>query len=70
MTQAHPAPSTQLLNEHPETAWFKTAVFYEVLVRAFYDSDGNGTGDFRGPDREGSTIWRGWASTASGCRRS
>ncbi|MBS7546931.1 maltose alpha-D-glucosyltransferase [Dietzia massiliensis] len=28
--------------------WYKTAVFYEVLVRAFYDSDGNGTGDLRG----------------------
>ena len=28
--------------------WYKSAVFYEVLVRAFYDSDGNGTGDLRG----------------------
>ena len=28
--------------------WFKKAVFYEVLVRAFSDSDGNGTGDLRG----------------------
>ena len=24
--------------------WYKSAVFYEVLVRAFYDSDGNGKG--------------------------
>ena len=28
--------------------WFKDAVFYEVHVKAFADSDGDGTGDFRG----------------------
>ncbi|MGH3745915.1 MAG: maltose alpha-D-glucosyltransferase [Micromonosporaceae bacterium] len=28
--------------------WFKRAVFYEVLVRAFHDSTANGTGDLRG----------------------
>ena len=28
--------------------WFKTAVFYEVLVRSFRDSDGDGIGDFKG----------------------
>ena len=28
--------------------WFKTAVFYEVLVRAFGDSSGSGQGDFSG----------------------
>jgi maltose alpha-D-glucosyltransferase/alpha-amylase len=28
--------------------WFKGAVFYEVLVRAFRDSNGDGTGDLRG----------------------
>jgi len=28
--------------------WFKTAVFYEVLVRSFSDSDGDGVGDFKG----------------------
>jgi maltose alpha-D-glucosyltransferase / alpha-amylase len=28
--------------------WYKRAVFYEVLVRAFHDHDGNGTGDLIG----------------------
>ena len=28
--------------------WFKRAVFYEVLVRSFQDSDGDGTGDLQG----------------------
>ena len=32
--------------EQPD--WFKSAVFYEVLVRSFKDSDGDGVGDFRG----------------------
>ena len=28
--------------------WYKRAVFYEVLIRGFYDSNGDGTGDIRG----------------------
>lgn len=28
--------------------WFKDAVFYEVYVRGFFDSDADGIGDFRG----------------------
>ena len=28
--------------------WFKDAVIYEVPVRAFYDANGDGVGDFRG----------------------
>ncbi len=28
--------------------WFKRAVFYEVLVRSFQDSNGDGVGDLRG----------------------
>lgn len=29
-------------------AWWQDAVFYEVFVRSFYDSDGNGIGDLKG----------------------
>jgi maltose alpha-D-glucosyltransferase/alpha-amylase len=32
----------------PEPFWYKSGVIYEVHVRAFYDSDGDGVGDFRG----------------------
>src|SRR5690242_6357840 len=28
--------------------WYKDAIFYEVYVRGFFDSDGDGVGDFRG----------------------
>jgi len=28
--------------------WYRTAVFYEVMVRSFHDSDGDGIGDLRG----------------------
>jgi len=31
-----------------KTLWYKDAVFYEVYVRAFYDSNGDGHGDLRG----------------------
>ncbi|NLW98710.1 MAG: maltose alpha-D-glucosyltransferase [Actinomycetales bacterium] len=31
-----------------DTEWYKTAVFYEVLVRAFSDTTGSGNGDFQG----------------------
>ena len=31
-----------------EPLWFKTAVFYEIHLRGFYDGDGDGSGDFRG----------------------
>jgi maltose alpha-D-glucosyltransferase/alpha-amylase len=31
-----------------EALWYKDAVIYELHVRAFFDSDGNGSGDFRG----------------------
>jgi maltose alpha-D-glucosyltransferase/alpha-amylase len=44
--QAGDFRSAQQAPSNPE--WFKGAVFYEVLVRAFADSNGDGTGDLRG----------------------
>ncbi|HET8859964.1 alpha-amylase family glycosyl hydrolase [Marivirga sp.] len=31
-----------------DTYWWNEAVFYEIFVRSFYDSDGDGIGDFQG----------------------
>jgi len=31
-----------------EPFWYKSGVIYQVHVRAFFDADGDGTGDFRG----------------------
>jgi maltose alpha-D-glucosyltransferase / alpha-amylase len=28
--------------------WYKSAIFYEVLIRGFHDSNNDGTGDFKG----------------------
>lgn len=36
---------TITVNDHD---WYKDAIFYEIYVRGFYDSDGDGVGDFRG----------------------
>jgi len=35
-------------NDWQPAEWAKEAVFYEVFVRSFYDSDGDGIGDFNG----------------------
>ena len=32
----------------PNPVWYKTAVFYELYVRSFFDSNADGYGDFRG----------------------
>ena len=41
-------PFPDQVEDRAQPDWFKTAVFYEVLVRSFKDSDGDGMGDFRG----------------------
>ncbi|MGH8906563.1 MAG: maltose alpha-D-glucosyltransferase [Egibacteraceae bacterium] len=32
----------------PDPLWYKSAIFYEVSIRGFFDSTGDGTGDIRG----------------------
>ncbi|OKL53598.1 maltose alpha-D-glucosyltransferase [Bowdeniella nasicola] len=46
------------MSDDPE--WFRTAVFYEVLLRGFADADGDGTGDLKGlTDRLDYLQWLG-----------
>ncbi len=56
-----PEPQTTILTLMPaanrnregldrDPFWYKSGVIYEVHVRAFYDANGDGSGDFRGPD--------------------
>ena len=41
-----PEPSPTGLSDDPH--WYRTAVFYEVMLRCFSDSSGNGIGNLRG----------------------
>ncbi len=36
------------LKAQDQTFWWNDQIFYEIFVRSFYDSDGNGKGDFKG----------------------
>jgi maltose alpha-D-glucosyltransferase/alpha-amylase len=51
MTEVVERDSTEFTSARPPSdrhEWFKRAVFYEVLVRAFKDSNGDGIGDLPG----------------------
>jgi maltose alpha-D-glucosyltransferase/alpha-amylase len=41
-----PQAARQWFESNP--LWFKTATFYEIHLRGFYDGDADGSGDFRG----------------------
>lgn len=51
-TESSPIPSETAEVTSPPTAagtnWWDEAVFYEIFVRSFKDSDGDGIGDFQG----------------------
>jgi maltose alpha-D-glucosyltransferase/alpha-amylase len=39
---------TPIRPDQPEPQWYRRAVFYEILVRGFYDANDDGAGDLRG----------------------
>src|SRR5437870_2962615 len=41
-------PETRAAPEELDPLWYKSAIIYEVPVRAFFDSNADGVGDFRG----------------------
>ncbi len=43
-----PIPDPFSFDRPRDPQWYKHALFYEVLVRGFHDSNGDGTGDLRG----------------------
>ncbi len=43
-----PSPSQTNTSVPAVRPWWKDAVFYEIFVRSFYDSNGDGIGDFNG----------------------
>ena len=53
MTEHHEAIADSFATDQPrDPEWYKRAVFYEVLVRGFQDSNGDGTGDLTRPDHQ------------------
>ncbi|MCX6056842.1 MAG: alpha-amylase family glycosyl hydrolase [Chloroflexi bacterium] len=42
------APTVAAVPKSAPANWWNKAVFYEIFVRSFYDTDGNGIGDFNG----------------------
>lgn len=42
------APAALAQTDSPDTFWWNDRVFYQLFVRSFYDSDGDGIGDFQG----------------------
>jgi glycosidase len=45
---ASPTPPATPTPQAVQLPWWRDSIFYEIFVRSFYDTDGNGIGDFNG----------------------
>jgi maltose alpha-D-glucosyltransferase / alpha-amylase len=45
-------PRRKRLNSHKDALWYKDAIIYQVHVRTFHDSNGDGIGDFLGLEQK------------------
>ena len=73
MTRGSPKAARQraaIASAADDPLWYKDAIIYELHVRAFFDSDGDGIGRLPGPDREARLPRTTSASPPSGCCRS
>ena len=52
-----------------DDGWFRDAVFYEVFVRSFFDSNGDGIGDLNGLTAKLDYLNDGNPATARRCAR-
>ncbi|HOT53599.1 MAG TPA: alpha-amylase family glycosyl hydrolase [Anaerolineaceae bacterium] len=46
--ESAPSPTAQSAQAEDVSGWWNDVVFYEIFVRSFKDSDGDGIGDFQG----------------------
>ena len=53
---ARSAGRSSITTETDDPRWFRRAVFYEILVRGFFDANDDGTGDLPGHHRPSSTT--------------
>lgn len=57
-------PNTQAPQTKGATYWWNKAVFYEIFVRSFYDSNGDGIGDLKGIEQKLDYIQNDLGATA------
>ncbi len=61
------AAAQQAVTAPPEDPlWYKDAVIYQLHVKAFFDSNDDGVGDFKGLTSKLDYVQATWASTRSG----
>ena len=55
--------SWQIAGREDDPLWYKDAIIYQLHVKAFFDENNNGIGDFRGLGSKNWIISGTWVST-------